>query len=171
MSSSAIKLVGKRSLDFNRVYQIDLTKRMQIGSIPENILYDIFRDGRAIGLIIEHLVQYEFSGLTRVCGDESSAFDLIKTDFRIPVRIQCKTFKDDSCKLCPSKMLGKGRKFDLDGFNEYLEKIDSYLLVKNSDFPRLKILLLNKSSIVSYASINESGAAIKKTVLNELFER
>jgi hypothetical protein len=156
-----------RKLDIGKKYRIDLAGTVSLGSIPEMRLYDRLRDGRIIGLLVEDIIACEFSGLTRTQHNGAS-HDLIKTDCRVPVRLQCKSFKDNHADLSPSYMKGKGRKFCTDAFIEYFDSIDAWIFADISTFPVITVYVIGKEAIQDEIILSASSARIHLATLRRL---
>jgi len=159
--------VNKRKLNLPGKYTIDLHGRIQIGDVPEMIAYDRLRDGRIIGLLIEDIIANEFNGLTRTAHNGAS-HDLIKTDGRVPLRLQCKTFKEVNVELSPSVMRGAGRKFCAKAFSEYFDGIDGWLLADVSKFPSISFYAVTSESITEHLKFTKSGCSVHTRNLTEI---
>jgi hypothetical protein len=160
----------RKPLEIPSVNVINLRDRIRLGNIPELILHDRLRDGRIIGLLAEDILPYEFSGLTRVPGNGSSC-DIIKSDTSQSVRIQCKSFNTDksrSVDLSPSYMKGKGRKFDLVAFVDYIKQFDAYSLIDVTRFPEMVIYTLPVNVVVDAANTTISSAKLSIATLKRL---
>lgn len=154
-------------LTFQKRYVIDLTGQIIIGNIPEMLLYDRLQDGRIMGLLAEDIIAGHFNGLTRTKHNGASA-DLIKTDCRVPMRIQCKSFKEQSVSVAPSKMKGVGRKFSEQDFDEYSDEIDGWLLIDISSFPKMIVYALDAATAASVWRISATDAKIYRADLMRL---
>ena len=59
-----------------------------------------------------------------------------------------KTFtKSSGCKFCPSNMLGQGRTFDKELFEEKSKKL-IFCIVSNIDFPNIKIRFVKGEELI-----------------------
>ena len=148
-----------QKLIFNKRQHVSLYKQIKIGNIPEMLLYDRLRDGRIIGLLIEDIIANEFSGITRVVGN-GCAHDLVKTDCKIPIRLQCKSYKNNKLSITPSYMVGSGRKYDYDGMISYLDNIDAFVFIKIDDFPELEIITVKTSDLILIGDVNQNYAKL-----------
>jgi len=151
--------MAKSRLIFNHRQRFSLSKKIKIGDIPEMLLYDRLRDGRIIGLLIEDIIATEFIGITRVISN-GCTHDLIKSDCKTPIRLQCKSYKNNKLSIIPSYMLGTGRKYDYIGMMNYLENIDAFIFIKIDNFPELETITIKTEDIIKIANITESGAKI-----------
>jgi len=146
-------------MDMGRSYKIDLTGKVMLGNVPEMLLYDRLRDGRIIGLLVEDIIANEFAGLTRTSSN-GSAHDLIKTDCRIPMRLQCKSFKGSHVDVSPSYMKGKGRKFETHLFVDYFSKIDGWIFIDVSSFPVITVYVIDSDSLSTNMILTNNSAKI-----------
>ena len=65
------------------------------------------------------------------------AYDFIDENFP-ETKYDEKTFTKNGCKFCPSNMLGQGRVFDREIFEEKTRKL-IFCIVSNVNFPNIKI--------------------------------
>jgi hypothetical protein len=113
-------------------------------TLPREAVSRILKDGRVFSHFIEHQLAQDF-GLTHVPGCKSH--DLI--DPKNPeIKYEQKTFTSKGCKIMPSSMIGKGRKFDKTIFAEKAEKL-TYIIVSNIDFPNIKIKFMPGSKMAT----------------------
>lgn len=119
------------TFDHHKTYKIDLSGQIKFGPIEENDLYEIFKDGRVAGLIIEHLLNTIFKNLTRL-GHENAALDFIDNDAR---RYEARTVTKNGVKFIPSHMIGQGRKFSQAGFVKKLSRLESFILLDITQCP------------------------------------
>ncbi len=135
----------KTTFNIDTIYLSDLSNSLQFGSIPIAVLYNIFKDGRLSGLLIEHLIESMFLNLTRLKQENSSLDFIDSKGGRYEVRVITK----NGVKFIPSHMIGKGRKFNQEGFDEKLAQIDYFLLCDVNNFPKISIFTIkNNHSIV-----------------------
>ena len=107
---------------------------VSFGSLPQETLYELFRDGRISSHFMEHMLAQDF-GLTHVTG--CKGHDLV--DPKDPtIKYEEKTFTSNGCKFMPSNMIGQGRKFDKNVFDEKAKGL-IYAIVSVVKFPELKI--------------------------------
>lgn len=125
----------------NELKTLDLKGQILFGSIPLNILSKVYQDGRVLGLIVEHLIDFEFSNIHRV-SKESHPYDFISDNGE---KLECKT-AINKLDPYPSYMKGKGRVYDQQKHLEYLNSIDGFILVTSLELPNLKIIWLDKNN-------------------------
>ena len=112
--------------------------------LPNETLENILRDGRVISHYMEHLLALEY-GLRRVEGCDDH--DLVDPS-NPAIKYEVKTFTKRGCKIMPSNMIGTGRKFNKEVFQEKAKGL-IYVIVSNTNFPDLKIRFMNGSDLAA----------------------
>ena len=131
---------------------------IKIPFIDDAISDELFRDGRIFGLIAENIVS-GFFNLDKVYGCEDH--DLESGSFKYEVKCLTK----QGLKTCPSYMVGKGRKYDKEEHQKYLESKDGMFIVDITSFPVLTIYYVKDVVKLLFASKSYNGA---KELLDEL---
>jgi hypothetical protein len=105
---------------------------INFGNIPNQMLKDIFRDGRAFSHLIEPWLALNYP-LTHIKGCQKH--DHVDNE---NAQYDQKTFTKRGCKFMPSNMIGEGRTFNKELFEEKASKL-IYIIVSNIHFPEIKI--------------------------------
>ena len=127
----------------NTVYEFDLTGKVKFGDMPEQAVYELFKDGRVASKFLEHTIPTWFEDLEFVDG---VGYDHVsKTTGR---KYDLKGFTRGGASYAPSTMLGAGRKIDKHVLHEHAESID-YILSDITEFPKVRIVFKSGSDLVS----------------------
>ena len=111
--------------------------------LPQDVVNNIMKDGRVFSHLIEKWISLEYP-LEHIEGCQ--AYDFIDGNFP-ETKYDEKTFTKKGCSFCPSNMLGQGRKFDKDIFEEKTKKL-VFCIVSNIDFPNIKIRFVKGSELL-----------------------
>ena len=104
------------------------------GNIKEETMVEIYRDGRAFSHFIEPWLAVNYP-LIHVKGCKGHDHISAKNE---DMKFEQKTFTARGCKFMPSNMIGEGRKFDKEIFEEKAKKL-VYIIVSNIEFPRIRV--------------------------------
>ena len=105
---------------------------------------NIFKDGRPFSHFIEKWMEKNYP-LNHVTGCKDHDF----VDSTYPdTKYDEKTFTSKGCSFVPSNMLGQGRSFNQEVFNEKSSKL-IYCIVSNVNFPEIKIRFVNGPDLVT----------------------
>lgn len=127
----------------NTVYEFDLTGKVKFGDMPEQAVYELFKDGRVASKFLEHTIPTWFEDLEFVDG---VGYDHVsKTTGR---KYDLKGFTKGGASYAPSTMLGAGRKIDKQILHEHAESID-YILSDITEFPKVRIVFKSGSELVN----------------------
>ena len=121
------------SVELNKTFTHNIDN-LTFGNIPQNILIEIFKDGRAFAHFIEKWLEINYP-LIHVSGCKK--YDFLDANNPL-ILYDEKTFTKLGCKYCPSNMLGQGRKFDQEEFENKSKKL-TFCIVSNVNFPEIKI--------------------------------
>lgn len=109
-------------------------KNINFDNLNIQIINKILKDGRPFSHFIEPWLQEHYN-IKHVEGCKDHDFiDINYSD----TKYDEKTFTKNGCKFCPSSMLGTGRKFNKELFEEKAKKL-VYIIVSNVNFPEIKI--------------------------------
>ena len=145
------------------IKEINFSMKLNLGHIKIPFIDDatsdeLFRDGRIFGLIAENIVS-GFFNLDKIYGCEDH--DLENGSFKYEVKCLTK----QGLKTCPSYMVGKGRKYNKEEHQKYLESKDGMFIVDITSFPVLTIYYVKDMDKLLFASKSYKGA---KALLDEL---
>jgi hypothetical protein len=121
------------SVELNKTFNHEI-ENYTFGNLSKDICKEILKDGRPFSHFIEEWIALNYP-LKHIKGCKKHDF----TDENYPeILYDEKTFTKKGCHFCPSNMLGQGRKFDKDIFEEKTKKL-IFCIVSNIDFPNIKI--------------------------------
>ena len=121
------------SIQLNVTFTHVLTN-ISFDNIPQDMVNDIMKDGRAFSHFIEKWISLNYP-LQHIGG--CKPYDFIDENFT-ETKYDEKTFTKNGCKFCPSNMVGQGREFDMAVFEEKTKKL-IFCIVSNVNFPIIKI--------------------------------
>jgi hypothetical protein len=130
-------------MEYNKIYTLDFTGMVTFGHIPEEVVYEMNRDGRRVSHPLEYELPYHFSNLERV---DAVGYDLIDHGNN-KRKIDQKSFTKRGCNFAPSNMVGKGRKLDVEVATEHAKSID-YVLTDVVEFPIVRVKFVNGAELV-----------------------
>ena len=128
---------------FNKTFTHVLTN-CSFSMLSESIIINIFKDGRAFSHFIEPWLALNYPSLLYIGG--CKAYDFVNT-FDENIKYDQKTFTKGGCKFMPSNMIGEGRKFNKELFDEKAKKL-SYIIVSNVHFPEIKVRFVKGSDLI-----------------------
>lgn len=115
----------------NQVFT-DTIECISFGNLPHIKLREIFKDGRAFSHLIEPWLAINYP-LTHVTGCKQ--YDFVDSE---NIKYDQKTFTKRGCNFMPSNMIGEGRTFNKEIFEEKTKQM-MYIIVSNIHFPEIKI--------------------------------
>ena len=133
----------KTSVELNKTFT-HLLPIPTFGNISPEECVNIFKDGRPFSHFIEKWMEKNYP-LNHVTGCKDHDF----VDRTYPdTKYDEKTFTSKGCSFVPSNMLGQGRSFNQEVFNEKSSKL-IYCIVSNVNFPEIKIRFVNGPDLVA----------------------
>ncbi len=150
------------SIEFDRVYAFDLSGTCSFGTLPDSIIMEILKDGRAASHFLEPQLEAWFPELRHVKG--CKGYDHVK---RVDenIKFDAKNFTQaGGCKFMPSGMIGTGRKFDEEVFLFKTEKMN-YIICDIVDFPKVSVVFKRGQELANHYP----NGIISKTKRGELF--
>lgn len=121
------------SVELNKTFNHTI-QNVSFCNLSKECLNDILKDGRAFSHFIEPWLAKNYP-LNHIKGCKKFDF----TDKNFPnILYDEKTFTKKGCKFCPSNMLGQGRKFNKEIFEEKTKKM-IFCIVSNVHFPNIKV--------------------------------
>ena len=115
------------------------------GNLPLSAIIDIYKDGRAFSHFIEPWLAINYP-LIHVNGCKKYDHTDINDE---NIKYDQKTFTARGCKFMPSNMIGEGRIFNKDIFEEKAKKL-IYIIVSNVNFPEIKIKFVKGIDLIVY---------------------
>jgi hypothetical protein len=121
------------SIELNKT-MVRVIEDFSFGNLPKSAIIEIYKDGRAFSHFIEPWLAENYP-LNHVKGCKK--YD--HTDLNdANVKYDQKTFTARGCKFMPSNMIGEGRSFNKEVFEEKAKEL-IYIIVSNVNFPEIKI--------------------------------
>jgi hypothetical protein len=121
------------NIKYNTTFTHTLEK-FSFGNIPESIIIETYKDGRAFSHFIEPWLAVNYP-LLHIKGCKKHDHTDVNDE---NVKYDQKTFTKRGCKFMPSNMIGEGRTFNKEIFEEKAKKL-IYIIVSNIYFPEIKI--------------------------------
>ena len=118
-------------LDVTHTYNLE---NISFDNLPPEIVNSIMKDGRVFSHFIEKWLEKKYP-IIHITGCKDH--DFIDSN-NSQIKYDEKTFTKLGCHFCPSNMLGQGRKFDQEIFQEKAKKL-VYCIVSNIHFPVIKV--------------------------------
>lgn len=128
------------------VYGITYTHVLEdfsFGNIPQSLIIETFKDGRAFSHFIEPWLAINYP-LIHVKGCKKHDHTDIDNE---NIKYDQKTFTKGGCKFMPSNMIGEGRTFNKEIFEEKAKKL-IYIIVSNINFPEIKIKFMRGIDLI-----------------------
>lgn len=121
--------------------------------LTEEEVRSYFTDGRRISFVLERRIAREILQ-GKIAKSEGDAWDVIDSqgDYWEVRSLTKKLY------FCPSYMVGKGRKFDEDGFLEKLSQIRGYVISDVTLFPNIPVWMVEASEVLEWYQDGELGA-------------
>lgn len=132
----------KNNIEFDKTYIYNITE-YSFGNLSSSNIIEIFKDGRPFSHFIEKWLSLNFK-LTHITG--CKAYDFLDTNDE-NIKYDQKTFTSRGCKFMPSNMIGEGRKFDKEIFENKAKSLN-YIIVSNVNFPEIKIKFVRGTDLV-----------------------
>lgn len=122
-----------------KIHEMSAAGSIEFMGIPPTVLDHILRDGRIVGLLLEHALAAVFRNLT-VVSDKSAPYDLILTDAapgaqRFEHKVITPTKGRRKADIAPSASKGFGRKYSRKAFVKWLRSIDGVIISDVREFP------------------------------------
>ena len=130
------------SIELKKTY-IHILKNICFDNLDKSIIEKILKDGRAFSHFIEKWIENNYP-LDHVEGCKQ--FDFIDRENQ-DIKYDEKTFTSRGCSFCPSNMLGQGRKFDKEVFENKSKKL-IFCIVSNINFPEIKIKFIKGEDLI-----------------------
>lgn len=143
---------------FDKVFTFDLYGNVSFGSLPEHIIYDMFKDGRLASHFLERQLEQWFPELTFV---NAKGYDHIDKN---NVMYDQKCFTKGGLKFMPSTMIGAGRSLDEEVAQAHANEIN-YICCDIVEFPIVRVLFKRGTDLVN----KYPKCAIPRKDRNEFF--
>ena len=150
------------NIEFDRVYNFDLSGTFSFGSLSKSDLTEILKDGRVASHLLEPQLVKWFLELRHVkgCKDHDHVNKVDES-----IKYDAKNFTSaGGCKFMPSGMIGTGRKFNEEQFL-FKTKNMNYIICDIVDFPKVSVIFKKGSELAS----QYPNGTITKSKRGELF--
>tara|TARA_B110000027_G_C15950795_1_gene225507 strand:- start:169 stop:639 length:471 start_codon:yes stop_codon:yes gene_type:complete len=125
------------SVSLNKTFT-HVIQNYTFGNLSNETCVNIFKDGRPFSHFIEKWIACNYP-LTHV--DGCKKYDFIDNN-NPTILYDEKTFTKGGCRYMPSNMIGSGRTFNKEEFEEKSKKL-IFCIVSNINFPEIKIKFVN----------------------------
>ena len=132
-----------------RPYNTTFTHTLEdysFGNLPKIEVIDVFKDGRVFSHFIELWLAKNYPFLTHIKGCKNH--DHIDIDNEM-IKYDQKTFTKRGCKFMPSNMIGEGRIFNKQIFEEKAKQL-IYIIVSNIHFPEIMVRFVRGIDLIVY---------------------
>lgn len=131
------------SVELDRTFDHEITD-VAFGGLPTEKVMEIFKDGRVFSHFIEVWLEKEYPALKHIKGCKE--YDFIDRNHE-NTRYDEKTFTQGGCRYCPSSMIGTGRKFNREEFEEKTKKL-IFCIVSNIHFPNINVRFVRGTKLL-----------------------
>lgn len=130
---------GEHLVEYNKAYCFKL-EDVSFPGIEKEKLYKLYQDGRVSSSFIQLWLESQFN-LKYVNGNGYDHLDEKQNKYEL------KSLTKYGCNLCPSHMVGSGRKKDISLFREEASKIN-FIISDITNFPEIKVVFKTGEEIV-----------------------
>lgn len=127
-------------IKYNKTY--NFTIEASFGTLPKTVLEEVLKDGRLASHFLERQLEVWFPELTFV---NAKGYDHVRKNSDILYDQKC--FTKGGLGFAPSRMIGAGRKIDLNEAHAHAKTID-YIACDIIDFPKVKVRFVKGSDLV-----------------------
>lgn len=121
------------AIEYNHTFHHTIAD-FAFGGLAYEVMVNILSDGRVFSHFIERWLPMNYP-IIHITGCKSyDHVDATNPD----MLYDQKTFTKGGCNFCPSNMLGQGRSFNPEVFQEKSKKLN-YIIVSNIDFPNIRV--------------------------------
>ncbi len=133
----------KPNIKYNTTF-VHVLEDFSFGNLSKQTVIEIFKDGRPFSHFIEPWLAINYP-LIHVKGCKQ--YDHVDVNDE-NIKYDQKTFGLNDCKFMPSNMIGQGRKFDKEVFEEKAKKL-IYIIVGTRNFPEIKIKFVKGVDLIA----------------------
>ena len=123
---------------------IHVIDNFSFGNIPQSTMIENYKDGRSFSHFIEPWLAENYANLMHVKGCKEYDYTAIDNE---NIKYDQKTFTKYGCKFMPSNMIGEGRTFNKEIFEEKAKKL-IYIIVSNINFPEIKVKFMRGIDLI-----------------------
>ena len=130
------------NITYNTTYT-HIIEDFSFGNVPKSIIMDTYKDGRPFSHFIEPWLAINYP-LYHIKGCKK--YDHVDINDE-NIKYDQKTFTKLGCKFMPSNMIGEGRSFNKEIFEEKAKQL-IYIIISNINFPEIKIKFVRGIDII-----------------------
>jgi hypothetical protein len=120
---------------------------------------EYFTDGRRVSFLLERRIAREVLRGT-LAPSEGAAFDLLDSQGR---KWEVRSISRGGIYFCPSYMVGSGRSFNEQGFQEKLSEIEGYVISDIESFPNIPYWIVPVQQVRTWWDTRRLGTTTKIT--------
>ena len=133
--ANKIEQSDMNTIEYGKTY-VHVIDGFGFGNLQSSTIIEIYKDGRPFSHFIEPWLAINYPSLVHVKGCKKYDHTDIADE---NIKYDQKTFTSSGgCKFMPSNMIGEGRTFNKEIFEEKAKKL-IYIIVSNCNFPEIKI--------------------------------
>jgi hypothetical protein len=137
------KLNLNEKIEEEKVFTFTITN-FNFDGLSYKSCIEIYKDGRPFSYFIEPWLVLKFPFLKHIKG--CKPHDHVNV-YNEDITYDQKTFTKLGCKFMPSNMIGQGRTFNEEVFNEKASKL-IYIIVSNVYFPQIKVKFIKGIDLI-----------------------
>lgn len=131
-------------IDYNTVYEFDLTGKVTFWDLPLEEVHELFRDGRTASRFLERKVPHLFAEFNYV---DQKGYDWLR---KLINKVEGKCVTKNGCKFAPSSMVGSGRKIIPSEVKETIENENlDYILMDIVEFPMVRMRFVKGIDLIT----------------------
>ena len=131
-------------INYDEVYQFDLTSQVKFWKLPQEEVFELFRDGRTASRFLERMVSRLFADFKYV---DEKGYDWLR---KMIEKVEGKCVTKNGCKFAPSAMVGSGRKIIPEEVKEHIEDNNlDYILMDIVEFPLVRMRFVKGSDLIA----------------------
>lgn len=126
-----------------------------------------FTDGRRVSFILERRISREIVQGT-LAKSEGAGYDVIDPSGG---KWEVRSLTRHGMYFCPSYMVGKGRKFELQGFLDKLDEVEGYIISDVELFPNIPVWVVTADEVMAWWQAGTLGvnSSITRAKAHQLF--
>lgn len=118
---------------------------------------EYFTDGRRVSFLLERRIAHEVLKGT-LAPSEGAAFDLLDSQGK---KWEVRSISKGGIYFCPSYMVGSGRSFNEQGFQEKLSEIEGYIISDIESFPNIPYWIVPVQHVRIWWEVGQLGNTTK----------
>jgi hypothetical protein len=148
-------------INFDTIYLFDFTGKVRFGDMPNEELYQLFKDGRVSSKFLESYIPIWFPELKFVDQDGYDHIDVATES----VKWDLKGFTKGGASYVPSSMIGAGRKINIEEAQEHANEIN-YIFSDITEFPNVRIQFKTGKELVKQFPSGKIASKYKDQLFN-----